>query len=147
MATKTTPRGVDLDKFCQELHLGRHDAELPRLLEAFSLRVQQVGAQARWRLTVDVGDLGPLVVDEDNMTLLEMETAERISGSTWVTLDPRRSARNSAAVVTAALMHRHDLSRAEASEAIRHLTARDLAGSFSEYLSDADPFPAADPST
>lgn len=138
--------GVDLDKFCQELHLGRHDEDLPRLLEAFSLRVQEVGAKVRWRLTVDVPEIGTVVVDEDNVTLLEMETAERIAGTSWLTLDPRRSARNSAALIQAALMHRYGMDRAGAAEAIKALTTRDLVGSFVEYLADADPFPVADPS-
>lgn len=138
------PRSTDLTKFCEELAIGRHDDDLPTLLEAFGARVVAKSARVRWRFTVTLDDLGTLVVDEDNLTLLEMETAERLAGCTWLTLDPRGSAHKATAILTAAIMHRHDLDESDARKALSGLSTMHLLGdAFTEYLSDADPFPSA----
>lgn len=136
-------KGTDVKKFCQELTLGRHDDNLPALLEAFGGRIIAKSAKVRWRITLDLPDLSGFCVDEDNLTLLEMETAERLGGVSWLTLDPRQSAKKAIAVLTAALMHRHELTESEARERLSGLTAMQVAQSVSEYLSDADPFPSA----
>jgi hypothetical protein len=137
------PRAVDVTKLCEELALGRHDDRLQDLAEAVGHRIVTKGAKMRWRITVTLGDLGELVVDEDNVTLDEMETAERLAGATWLTLDPRQSARKMRAVLAAAVMHRHGLTEADALEALSGLGALAVVESLSEYMADADPFPSA----
>ena len=141
------PRGTNVTKFCQEVAIGRHDDDLQPIAEAIGQRIVSKGARLRWRLTVELPDIGTLVVDEDNVTLLEMETAERIAGCTWLTLDPRQSARKMHAVIAAALIHRNGMTEADATEAMGGLTALDVVRSLSEYMADADPFPGAGPST
>lgn len=140
---KPTPAAFDLEKFCQELALGRHDDDLPTLLEAFGARVVAKAARVRWRITLDLPDLPAFTVDEDNLTLLEMETAERMSGSSWLTLDPRQSAKKAVAILSAALVHRVGLTEAGARERLSGVTTMHAAGAVSEYLADADPFPSA----
>lgn len=127
---KAAPKGVDVDKFLEELVLGRHDGRLEDLFGAFRTRVEQKDGDVRWRLTLD-----DLVVDEDNLTLLECETAERLSGQSWLTLDPKMSAHNCVSILIAALMHREGLTGKEARERIGSLTAMEIATNVrSEYL-------------
>jgi hypothetical protein len=137
------PRSVNVTKLCEELALGRHDDRLQDLAEAVGHRIVSRGAKLRWRITVALPDVGTLVVDEDNVTLDEMETAERLAGCTWLTLDPRQSARKMRSVLTAAVMHRCDRSEAEAVEVLAGLGALEVVKALSEYLADADPFPSA----
>lgn len=145
-AKSAATKGTDLTKVCQEIALGRHDDRLPELHKALGGRFVAMSAKPRWRFTVTVDD-ELLTVDEDNLTIDEMEDAERMASCTWLTLDPRGSARKAKAMIVAALMHRRGLTESEAREKVAPLTVMDLTAAFSEYVTDADPFPSADPST
>lgn len=125
-----------LTKLIADLALGRYDDRLTDLFSAFTHRLVAKGGAVRWRLTWD-----DLVIDEDNMTLLECETAERLAGKTWLTLDPKRSAQDCTALLAAALHHRKSLPLDQAREALSALTVRRVVDDvLSEYLSDPDPF-------
>lgn len=135
----TAKKAVDIDKLVEELLIGRHDARLSDLFAAFRHRVTDLGGATRWRLTWD-----DLVVDEDNLTLLECETAERLSGKTWVSLTPQTAAHDCVAILAAALVHRRGMSASEARDALAALTVKQVADEvLSEYLAVPAPFDSA----
>jgi hypothetical protein len=136
---KAAPKAVDIDKLIEELLIGRHDERLSDLFSAFRHRVSELGGATRWRLTWD-----DLVVDEENLTLLECETAERLSGKTWVSLTPQVAAHDCAAILSSALMHRRGVTAAEARDTIAGLTVKQIADEvLSEYLAVPAPFDSA----
>lgn len=138
---KAAPKGVDVDKFLEELVLGRHDARLAEIFATFTARLKADDGAVRWRLTWD-----GLVVDEDNLTLLECETAEMLSGKTWISLDPKNSARDCVSVLAAAMSHRRQISVKEARDQLADLTVMDVADNVrSEYL--AVPAPLGGPTS
>lgn len=128
----------DVDKFLADLALGRMDDRLEDLFLGFVSRLSNAGGAVRWRLTWD-----GLVVDEENLTLLECETAEQLAGKTWLTLSTR-SAHDCVSILSAALVHRRGLSVVEARDALAGLTVAEVAGVVrSEYLAVPDPFVSA----
>lgn len=129
---------MDAKKVAADIAMGRADGELQELFDALVGRVAEIGAKRRWRVEA----LG-LVVDEDNITLAELETAERLSGRTWLVLDPRQSARSAVAVLASALHHRSGVELVDAQRQAGELSALSVAASCSDYLADADPFPVA----
>ena len=119
-----------LDKLLQEIIIGRHDDRLADLFTVFRTRLEQKGGAVRWRLSWD-----DIVVDEDNLTLLECETAERLSGKSWITLSPTNSAHDCVSVLTAAVHHRREVTITEARAMLADLTVMDVADKVrSEYL-------------
>jgi hypothetical protein len=141
-AAAKKPTTVDVDKFMQEVALGRHDDRLGELMQSVGSQALQTRTMIRWRLT-----LGDLVVDEDNLTLLEAERCEKLTGQSWHALDPRRSASTCAAIMQAAIECRDGVSSAEARERLAPVTVKAWADDvFSEYTVSPAPFDSA-PST
>lgn len=137
MATKAASKRPDpLDKLMADIALGRHDGRLTELFSTFVERLSQKGAGVRWRLTWE-----DVVVDEENLTLIECEMAERLAGKTWLTLDPKRSATDCMSILTAAVSCRRGIPVDQAREALSSLTVHQVANEVrSEYVADPDPF-------
>ena len=125
-------------KLAKEIALGRHDEDLPEIVEAVGLRAVERRVEVRWRLT-----FGDIVIDEDSITVGELCRVEEMTGKTWVVLNPRRSAGAAKAFLQAALEHREDLSAADASARVDAMSASDLAGALTEYVIDDAPFEQA----
>lgn len=119
---------TDVDKFTEELALGRHDDDLPRLVEAIGGRIVAAGGGTRWRIS-----LADVVVDEDNLTLDECEKIEKATGRSWLTLSPAHSATQARAVLRVALQSRLGLSDAETDDRLSKITVREVAEALSEY--------------
>ena len=130
-------------KAVEELLIGRYDDRLTELYAAFRQRLVDLNGATRWRLSWD-----DIVVDEDNLTLLECETAERLSGKTWVALNPQVAAHDCVAILTAALVHRRSITPSEARDALAGLTVMQVADEVrTEYLAVPAPFDSADSTT
>jgi hypothetical protein len=136
----TTP---DVTKLAQEILIGRHDDHLKELVEAIGQRAVETRTEVRWRLTFD-----DLVVDEDNVTLLELERVEQLTDRTWLTVQPRNKASHCLAFLQAALEQRKGLSASDARDQLAGLTARQVVdGVLSEYVVSPAPFDSPDSRT
>lgn len=126
-------------QLAKDVALGRYDAELPALVQAVGLRAVQLKTEVRWRITVD-----ELVIDEENVTLGELERVEAITGRTWLQVEPRQRARDCAAFMRAAMEARSGIDAATAADRVRAMTALEVMASLSEYLVEAPaPFESA----
>jgi hypothetical protein len=122
-----------VDEWLQHVMLGRWDSHFPDVIKVIGERALVAGGGVRWRLTWD--DEG-IVVDEDNLTLLEVERVEQLTGKTWLSLEPRSSARDCVAFLTAALEARKGLSKDEVRERLSSLTTKQVGEMLGEYLSE-----------
>lgn len=129
-------------ELAKEIALGRHDDDLPEIVEAVGLRAVERRVEVRWRLT-----FGDLVIDEENLTLDELVRVEELTGKTWLTLDPKRSARAARAFILAALESREGLSPADAAERLSDVTAHEVGDGVSEYAVADAPFDSASESS
>lgn len=130
-------------KLAQEIMLGRHDDDLPDIVKAVGERAVTTRTEVRWRLTLD-----DLVVDEDNLTLFELERVEAITGKSWLAIDPRRKASHCIAFLQAALESREGLSADDARERLGGLTVKQVADDvLSEYVVQPAPFGSASESS
>lgn len=130
-------------KLAQEILIGRHDDDLPDLVKAIGERAVTTRTEVRWRLT-----LGDLVVDEDNLTLFELERVEKITGQSWLAIDPRRKASHCIAFLQAALEAREGLSADDARGRLKDITAKTVADEvLSEYVVQPAPFDSASESS
>jgi hypothetical protein len=128
-AKRAAPKAIDLDKVMQEVALGRHDERLMELAKATGERFLAAGKEVRWRIALP----NPAIdVDEDTVTLGMVERAERLTGRSWLVLDPRKSARDSAAICRAYLEH-HGTEAAEAAELVAAVPVKVLVDALSEF--------------
>lgn len=104
---------------------GTCDTELAAIAEAISERVQAGLVKFSWRVVLDDLEIG-----EDDMTLDEAMKAEKASGTTWLTLDPRTSAAHCQAILSVVYQTRGGLTAEQADEKLRNLTVKDLLGAF-----------------
>jgi hypothetical protein len=135
----------DAELWAQHVMLGRWDRHLGLIVKAIGERAVVAAGGVRWRLNWADQDL---VVDEDNLTLLEVERAEQLSGKTWLSLNPRQSAKDCIAFLQAAVELRKEMSAKDARAALSGLTMRQVGDMLVEYVADGPvPFDSADPST
>lgn len=128
-------------KIAQEILIGRHDDDLPALVKAIGERAVTTRTEVRWRLT-----LGDLVVDEENLTLLELERVENLTGKSWLVVDPRKTAGYCIAMLQAAIESREGLSPDDARKRLTDITAKQIADEvLSEYVVQPAPFGSESP--
>lgn len=134
---------VDATKFCQEVALGRHDADLKNVMAAVGQRFLDSGRELRWRVTV----AEPAIeFDEDTVTVGVVERAERITGRSWLVLDPRRRQEDVSALCRAWL-ESQGMSADEAADAVRGLPSATLAAAITEYEADRPFDPTESPTS
>lgn len=126
----TEAKQVDTTKLQAEILAGRHDAALQDLLVAVRKRVTDSDAMAwRWRITLD-GETWT----EDEVTLAELQVVERITGDSWLTLNPYRSAAHLAAFMFARLVRVAGMAEADARAKVDGLTLAEIAGAVEQYV-------------
>lgn len=116
-------------QIAKDLAMGRYDAEIPAIVEAVALRANQLKTDVRWRITLE-----DLVVDEENVTLDELVRVEELTKRTWLSVDPRKSARDCKAFMQAVLESRAGLSAAEAVERLGSMRAPEIMAALAEYV-------------
>jgi hypothetical protein len=92
----------------------------------------------RWRVHLD----GFPDVTTDELTLDDIETAERVCGVPWVLINPLASAKEAKALLALLLM-RADVPEQEALKAAGRTSLRKLAGAFRYELPERELSPAA----
>ncbi len=137
------PKVDPIDKFLADLALGRHDDRLADLVEAIGSHAVAKRAQVCWRVTTP-----DFTVTVEDCTLNELERMEHLTGSTWHTLGPQRSAAHCRAVLQALYESRCSLSAEDATAKAGSFTRRELDTEVvSDYLAVPAPFENRSPST
>jgi hypothetical protein len=88
----------------------------------------------RWRITLE----GFPDVTTDELTLDDIETAEKVAGVPWVIINPLASAKEAKALLTLLLI-RAGIPEAEALKAAGKTTLKKLAGAFRYEMPDRQP--------
>lgn len=92
----------------------------------------------RWRVHLE----GFPDVTTDELTLDDIETAERVCGVPWVLINPLASAKEAKALLVLLLM-RADVTEPEALKVAGKVSLKKLAGAFRYELPQREPSPAA----
>lgn len=93
--------------------------------------------EVRWRIRLE----GFPDLTTDELTLDDIETAEKVCGVPWVLINPLASVKEAKALLALLLM-RAGVPEAEALKAAGKTTLRKLAGAFTPELSTREPSPA-----
>lgn len=115
---------------------GELDGELADILQALHQRNVERVVTTRWRVR-----LGDLVVTEDDVTLDELEMAERLARRSWQTLHPVQSAASAKALLVAAHVHRLGMSESDAKATVGKLTGGDVIDAVDTIEVPGRPFP------
>lgn len=113
---------------------GDLDGHLVELLEAIQLRFAHGTTEQKWKVTFD-GD----VFTQDDLTLAEAATVERITKQSWANLNPVVSATECQAIIAACLHHRQGLKIADAMAKVGAMTTEDAVASIGSYEVDRAP--------
>lgn len=119
---------------CASILAGEFDGHLADVLAAIVKRQQSGFSSMRWRLRLD-----GVEITEDDMTLAEAKTVEKITNLSWVTIEPTRSAVHMSAILVAAAHHRDGLSIEEAEERVDAHSANEIMGALDQYEVNPSP--------
>lgn len=126
---------MSLTKTIAEVAEGRHDGNLHDLMLAIRHRIEAGATAFLWRVTFE-----DVTVTEEDVTLDEMETAERIAGRNWSQLNPAVSAGNCRALLIAALVSRQGMSEKDARERVGKVAVHSLLDGIDSYEVTPPPF-------
>lgn len=91
----------DLTEITEDIKAGSYDGQLVSIIEAVQLRLQHGTTALKWRVRWE-----DHTFTEDDLTLAEAATVEKLTGSSWGTLNPLSSASDCQAIVASCLHHR-----------------------------------------
>lgn len=126
----------------EDIQLGKYDGELIDIAQAVRDRYDEIGRQAKWRITID-GETW----DQDTVTIGEVRLVEATTGVNWSQLSPLGSAATATAFIMA---HWHKVNGVELHEAwdkADALSAVDVIAAVSEYESPAGKFRTGAPTS
>lgn len=113
---------------CAEIMSGEYDGKLADVLAAI-VRRQQDGATAmRWRITFD-----GLALTEDDLTMAEAKTVEKITGRSWAVINPWQTAADCSAIIVAAVHHREGVPLDEAEGRVDSRPMQDIVSAIEQY--------------
>lgn len=129
----TTTR-IDIGKVRAEILSGRHDQDLSGLVQAVRERVRQEQTLAwRWKIT-----LGDDEWTEETVTLAEIQVVEKVTGKSWLELNPTTSAVHLAAYMYAHLV-RGGTSDDEARRVVDSMSVMAAADCVDQYVTELAP--------
>lgn len=96
----------DTEVVLESIKAGDHDSDLVGLIEAVRFRFTHGQIQQKWCLAY-TADEDELEVREDDLTLGEARTVERLTGMDWGRLNPATTGSECLAIIAACLHHRH----------------------------------------
>lgn len=137
---------TDSEAVLESVKAGDHDKVLVDLIEAVRLRFTFGQVAQKWVLSYRDGD-DTHEVREDDLTLGEARTVERLSGTSWGLLNPASSGSECLAIICACLHHRHgkalkftrDGPSGEAWDLASRTTVADAVEAISSYQVDTAP--------
>lgn len=125
----------DPSRVVAEIAAGRLDGQLMDVLAAVRVRIEEGATAMLWKASWDGVEFS-----EEDVTLTELETAERLTGRNWSQLNPMASASNCKAMFTAVLMHREGLTKEQADERISGWPVHALLDGLTQYEVSPAPF-------
>lgn len=127
---ETTFEGSDLDadEVVDLVISGQADGHLVAILEAVRSRFLHGSTEQKWRIEFD-GD----VFTQDDLTLAEAATVEKLTGTTWAQLNPTVSAQECQSIIAACLHHRSGLTVKEAMAKAGAITTEDAVSAIGSY--------------
>jgi hypothetical protein len=133
---------ADIAVLKDQILSGDYEGHESEIVEAIKLR-QEIGAvKFCWRIS-----WGGLDFTEDNLTVGEAQTIEKIVGRSVYYAPPAGSASNLSAYLTAALMHRKDMAEDEATAEVSKAPLKQLLQSISDYTTVEPPKEDGDPAS
>lgn len=125
----------EASRIVAEIAAGRLDGDLMDVLLAVRHRFEAGASAAMWKAEWD-----GVAFTEQDVTLDELEIAERLSGRNWSQLNPMTSASNCKAMFVAVLMCRHGLSEKDAKARVSSWPVSALLDGLGEYEVTPAPF-------
>lgn len=107
----------------QYIAAGDLDEGIGAIYEALQARFSEGAVGLTWSITMP--DLG-IEISEDDLTIDEAMLIERMTGTTWASIDPVRSAVDCRAVLAACLSQRQGLSADEAEATLKGIKVVDF---------------------
>lgn len=126
---------MSLTKTIAEIAEGRHDGQLHDVLLAIRHRIEQNAVAFLWKVTFE-----DVTFTEEDVTLDELEMAERIAGRNWSQLNPATSAGNCRALLIAVLVSRQGMSEKDARDRVGKVPVHSLLDGIGEYEAAPAPF-------
>ncbi|GEM_PF-1741291 len=127
---------------CASILSGDLDGHLADVLASIVKRQQSGFSTMRWRLRID-----DVEITEDDMTLAEAKTVEKITSLSWVMIEPTRSAVHMSAILVAAAHHRDGLTVEAAEERVDAHTANEIMGALDQYEVNPSPLGSGESSS
>lgn len=124
----------DVGAVVDQIKSGDYDGQLVTLIEAVRTRFENGTTAQRWKI-----DYQDRVFTEDDLTLAEAATVEKITGTSWGLLNPVSSANECQSIIAACLHHRDGLKMVDAMKQAGELTAQDAVKAISAYEVDVAP--------
>ena len=113
---------------------GTFDGHLVKLIEAVRFRFDHGTTAQRWKLTYE-----GQVFSEDDLTLGEAATVEKVTGTSWGMLNPVSSGSECQAIIASCLHHRDGVKLVDAMKTAGQMTAADAVAAISSYEVEAAP--------
>lgn len=95
---------VDPEGLVEAVRSGQMDGHLVDVLNAVRDRFNHGSTEQKWKVEYD-GEL----FTQDDLTLAEAGTVEKLTGTTWAQLNPTVSATECQAIIASCLHHRQEL--------------------------------------
>lgn len=124
----------DVGAVVDQIKSGDYDGQLVTLIEAVRTRFENGTTAQRWKI-----DYQDRIFTEDDLTLAEAATVEKITGTSWGLLNPVSSANECQSIIAACLHHRDELKMVDAMKQAGQLTAQDAVKAISAYEVDVAP--------
>lgn len=124
----------DVGAVVDQIKSGDYDGQLVTLIEAVRTRFENGTTAQRWKI-----DYQDRIFTEDDLTLAEAATVEKITGTSWGLLNPVSSANECQSIIAACLHHRDGLKMVDAMKQAGELTAQDAVKAISAYEVDVAP--------
>lgn len=124
----------DVGAVVDQIKSGDYDGQLVTLIEAVRTRFENGTTAQRWKI-----DYQDRIFTEDDLTLAEAATVEKITGTSWGLLNPVSSANECQSIIAACLHHRDGLKMVDAMKQAGSLTAAEAVKAISAYEVDVAP--------
>ena len=124
----------DVGAVVDQIKSGDYDGQLVTLIEAVRTRFENGTTAQRWKI-----DYQDRIFTEDDLTLAEAATVEKITGTSWGLLNPVSSANECQSIIAACLHHRDGLKMVDAMKQAGALTAAEAVKAISAYEVDVAP--------
>jgi hypothetical protein len=124
----------DAEELVEAIKGGDYDGNLVKIIEAVRMRFEYGTVAQRWKIIYD-GE----TYTEDDLTLNEASTVERLTGTNWGLLNPVSSAQECQAIIAACLHHRQGVKLSDASKQAGQMSAKDAVAAITSYEVEAAP--------